>query len=116
MTDIKTPYFQRFQNFAMNRMASPSVLEKDSLFYWRIRILFTIIFTGLLISLFVFVPLIAMVIKHNLWTLLLFDVAVWLIGISLLLASRPRYEIRAAITLFMFYILGLVIIIGSSPI
>jgi len=115
MTDGKTRYFHRLQKFAMNRMASPSALEQDSLSYWRVRILFTIIFSGLLISLFVFVPLIAMVIKHNLWTLLLFDVAVWLIGISLLLASRPRYEIRAAITLFMFYILGLGIIIFVGP-
>jgi len=115
MIDSKTRYFQQFQKFAMNRMVSPSVLEADSLSYWRVRILFTIIFSGLLISLFVFVPLIAMVIKHNLWTLLMFDAAAWLIGISLLLASRPRYEIRAAITLFMFYILGLGIIIFVGP-
>lgn len=101
LTDSKTRYFQRFQTFSMNRMVSSSVLEKDSLSYWRVRILFTIIFSGSLISLFVFVPLIAMVIKQNLWALLMFDVAAWLIGISLLLASRPRYEIRAAITLFM---------------
>ena len=115
MIDSKTLYFQQFQKFAMNRMVSPSVLETDSLSYWRVRILFTIIFSGLLISLFVFVPLIPMVIKHNLWTLLMFDVAAWLIGISLLLASRLRYEIRAAITLFMFYILGLGIIIFVGP-
>ena len=115
LTDSKTRYFQRFQTFSMNRMVSSSVLEKDSLSYWRVRILFTIIFSGSLISLFVFVPLIAMVIKQNLWALLMFDVAAWLIGISLLLASRPRYEIRAAITLFMFYIVGLGIIIFVGP-
>ena len=115
LTNNITHHFQQFQAFAMNRMVSPAVLEKDSLSYWRVRILFTIIFSGLLISLFVFLPLIAMVIEQNLWTLLAFDVAAWLIGLSLLLASRPRYELRATITLFMFYIVGLVIIISVGP-
>ena len=102
LTDNKVGYFRRFQTFAMNRMAPSSVLEKEGLSYWRVRVLFAIILTGLLLGLFAFVPLIAFVIKGKLWGLLIFDGVTWLIGIALLFARRPRYEIRASIALIMF--------------
>jgi two-component system cell cycle sensor histidine kinase/response regulator CckA len=108
-------HFQRFQTFAMDRMVPSSVQREDSLSYWRVRILFAIIFSGLLISVFAFIPLIAMVIKQDLWVLLMFDVAGWLIGMGLLLAPYPRYEIRAAIMLLLLYVPGLVIIILVGP-
>ena len=112
--DSKASHFRRFQIFAINRIASPSAMEKDSLLYWRVRILFAILFTGLLLSFFVFVPVIAITVKEKLWALLIFDVVAWIIGISLLL-SRLRYEIRSGFTLLMFYAVGLGIIISVGP-
>ncbi len=112
--DSKASHFRRFQIFAINRIASPSAMEKDSLLYWRVRILFAILFTGLLLSFFVFVPVIAFTVKEKLWALLIFDVVAWIIGISLLL-SRLRYEIRSGFTLLMFYAVGLGIIISVGP-
>jgi len=108
-------YFQRFQILTMNRMAPGVVIEKDSLTYWRVRILSAIVMTGLLIGLFAFVPGVALAIKKKLWTLLLFDVVGWPVGISVLFSRRLRYEIRAAIVLIFFYALGLVIIISVGP-
>jgi len=108
-------YFKRFQILAMNRMAPGVVIEKDSLTYWRVRILFAIVLTGLLIGLFAFVPGVALAIKKKLWGLLLFDVVGWPVGISVLFSRRLRYEIRAAIVLIFFYALGLVIIISVGP-
>jgi hypothetical protein len=108
-------YFQRFQNLAMIRMAPGVVIEKDSLTYWRVRILFAIILTGLLIGLFALVPSVALVIKKKLWGLLLVDLVVWPVGISVLLSRRLKYEIRAAIALISFYLLGLAIIISVGP-
>jgi PAS domain S-box-containing protein len=110
MTDSILSHYQRFQSVAMGRMVPPSLLETDSLAYWRARILFTIIFTGLLIGLFVLLTGIVLTVQQKLWALLAFDVTAWLIGVALLLAPLPRYEIRAAITLFMFYLIGLIII------
>jgi two-component system cell cycle sensor histidine kinase/response regulator CckA len=108
----KAGYFRKFQNFAMNRMAPLTATEKDSLSYWRVRILFSIIFTGLLSSLFMFVPAAFLLIKENLMSMAIFNGVAWIIGIILLLSRQLRYEIRAAITLLMFYIMGLGIIIS----
>ena len=114
LTD-KVGYFRRFETFATNRMVPSAVLEREGLAYWRVRILFAIIFTGVLLCLFGFAPLITFVIKEKQWGLLIFDVAMWSIGVSLLLSSRIRYEIRAIITLSMFYLAGLGIIIFIGP-
>ena len=108
-------HFRQFQTFAMNRMVPPSVTEKDSLSFWRVRILFAIIATGVLTGLFVFVPVVAMVIKEKLWRLLVFDCAVWLIGIGLLLIPGLKYNIRAGITLLVVYFMGVVIIVSVGP-
>ncbi len=108
-------HFQRFQTFAMNRMVPSSSMEKDGLSYWRVRVLFAIIFTGLLIGLFAFVPVTVFLIKEKMWGLLIFDGVAWLIGIGLLFARRPRYEIRASIALLTVYVVGLVIIISVGP-
>jgi two-component system, cell cycle sensor histidine kinase and response regulator CckA len=114
-TENKPGYLQRFQTLAMNRMAPGVVIEKDSLTYWRVRILFTIIIAGLLIGLFALVPSVALVIKQKLWGLLLVDLVAWPFGITVLLSRRLKYEIRAAIALITFYLLGLVIIISVGP-
>ncbi len=111
----KRGYFRRFQTFAMNRMAPFSVIEEDSLTYWRVRILFAILFTGLLLFSFAIVPIIALVIKERLWGLAIVDGAGWIITIYLLISRRLKYENRATITLLLAYAIGLVIIISVGP-
>ena len=108
-------YFQNFQNLAVSRMTPGVVVEKDSLTYWRVRILFAIILTGLLTGIFALVPATIMLIKEKMWSLLTIDWMVWLMGIFLLLSRRLRYEIRAAIALLLVYSLGLVIITYVGP-
>jgi len=103
-------YWERFQAFSMQRIAGMSRLEEDSLSYWRARILFTMLFSGLLIGTFVFIPLVALVVERGLWALLFFDMAAWLLCLGLLLISSPGYKIRAAITLSICYLIGVVII------
>ncbi|MDY6790318.1 MAG: response regulator [Thermodesulfobacteriota bacterium] len=111
----KSGYFQRFKAFAISRMAPGVVVEKDSLTYWRVYILFAIILTGVIIGIFALVPVAVMLIKEKMWALLAFDWFVWLMGMYLLLSNRLRYEIRAAIALMLVYGLGLVIIINVGP-
>ncbi|HBF43420.1 MAG TPA: hypothetical protein DDW42_07290, partial [Desulfobacteraceae bacterium] len=114
-TENKSGYFQRFQTLVISRMAPRVVIDKDSLTYWRVRILFAIILTGLLIGIFFFVPVTVMLIKEKMWGLLSFDWFVWLMGIYLLLSRRLRFEVRAAIALLMVYGLGLAILINVGP-
>ncbi len=105
-------YFQKFQNLAISRMAPGVLIEKDSLTYWRVRILFAIVLTGLMISFIVLVPAISLAIKKKLWSLLFFDLAAVPVAFSILFLRRLKYEMRAAIVLIFFYILGLVIILS----
>ncbi len=96
-------------------MASQSALDKDSLLHWRVRILFAIIFTGLLLGLVTFVPAIVFLIKEGLWGLGICIGSAWLIGLSLLLLRRPRYELRAVMASVVVYAAGLAILISVGP-
>ena len=111
----KTSYFRKLQASAMNRMAPTSLMEKDSLTYWRVRILFAIIFSGVLLGFFTFLPVIILVIKENLWSLLIFNGIGWLIGLFLLFLPGLPYEIRAAVASLIIYAIGLCVIIYVGP-
>ena len=113
-TDSEKGYFRRFQTFVISRMASPSAMEKDSLLYWRARILFAILFTGLLLGFLLFIPIIPFVIKESLWRLAIIDGAAWLILLGIALC-RLRYEIRAAITMLMAYVVGVAVFLSVGP-
>jgi len=113
-TDSKAGYFRRFQTFVINRMGPPSTVEKDSLLYWRARILFAILFTGFLLAFFLVIPIIPFVIKEKLWGLAIMDGAACVIVVSLVLC-RLRYEIRAVITLLLAYAIGVGVILSVGP-
>ena len=110
-TEKKENWYNRFQSFVMHRMVSPSLMEEDRLIYWRVRILFSILFVASVLAFITLVPVIILVFKNNLWSLGIFDAAAWLISITLLLSRNIRFETRSAITLLLAYLLGLVIIV-----
>jgi PAS domain S-box-containing protein len=87
-------------------------MEEDSLIYWRVRILFAILFAGSVLVLITVIPVIILVTKENLWGLGLFDAAAWLIVLTLLLSRNIRFETRSAIALALTYLIGLVIIMN----
>ena len=113
----KEGWYNRFQTFAMNRMVSPSLMEEDSFLYWRVRILFSILFAASTLSFIALIPAFILVFKNNLWGLGLFDAAAWLITLTLLLVRNIRFEARTAIALVLTYLFGLVIImnVGRYP-
>jgi len=108
----RTPkqYWKRFQTFSMQRIAGAVRLEEDSLAHWRVRILFTMLFYGVLIGTFVLIPVVALVIERGLWALLVFDLAAWLLCLGLLMFRRPGYKVRAATVLSVCYLIGVFII------
>ena len=81
--------------------------QKDSLAYWRARIFFTIIFSGLLLTFPAVVASVFIALKDQIWHLVVFNVTGFIFACMLLFAKRPRYQIRATIVLFLFYIVGL---------
>ena len=106
--------FQKFQHFAMSRMIPFDEAEKDPLRYWRARILMAILFTGLMLSIFVLILTIPLLIREKLWGLAIIDGAAPVIAFGLAVGSL-KYKIRAAITLLLFYTIGLVVILAVGP-
>ena len=107
-------YFRRFQAFTMNRMTT-STMEQDDLAFWRLRVLFAILFSALIFCTFAIAAAILLVIKEQLWGLAILDVLGYLICIFLLFSKRLSYASRASITLLMFYVVGLVVISYVGP-
>ena len=108
-------YFRRFEAFVINRMVPPDITEKDSLTYWRVRILFAILFGGLMLCVFALILSITLVIRERLWGMGVFNVCAYVIATTLLFSKRIRYEIRATVTLFLFYATGVAIILLVGP-
>jgi len=90
-------------------------MEKDSLAYWRVNILFAILFAALVLCTFAIAAPFFLVIKEKVWGLAIFDILGYLICIGLLFSRRITYKIRAAATLVMFYVVGLGVIIYVGP-
>jgi len=102
--------FKRFYTFSINRIAPASVMEKDSLVYWRVNILFVIIFTAMLSGISAVVAGVFLSIKANIYALVIIDIIGYGLAIWLLTSRSLRYEARAAITLLGFYGIGLTVI------
>lgn len=106
--------FQRFQHFAMNRMNLFDEAEKGPLLYWRARILLAILFTGLVLCVFVFILTIPLLIREKLWALAIVDGAALITVLGLAFCSL-KYEIRAVITLLLAYAIGLAVLVSVGP-
>jgi two-component system cell cycle sensor histidine kinase/response regulator CckA len=115
-TFIKTKnFFQQLRNSAIENMGSRSALEQDSLFYWRVHILVSILLTSLLFCTFAVAAGIFLGITKHVWGLAIFDILAYFICIALLFLKRPDYRIRASAALLMVYLAGLVVIISLGP-
>ncbi|RPJ80501.1 MAG: hypothetical protein EHJ94_06340 [Deltaproteobacteria bacterium] len=54
--------FKQFEEKSISRMVPSAAIRNADITYWRARILFLIVFTGMLIGLFVFIPVCVMTI------------------------------------------------------
>jgi PAS domain S-box-containing protein len=106
---------KQFEEYSISRIVPSAAIRNTDITYWRARILFLIVFTGMLIGLFVFIPVSILAIKGKMWGLLFFDILVWMSGIGLLVSRRLGYIIRAGIVLLLIYGVGLMVIISVGP-
>ena len=88
----------------------PEALREDGLLYWRERILFAILGTGLVLGFFAVIPAIIVAIKEDLWALVVFDTVAYLCGVGLLVFRRISYKIRASVTALITYGVGIYVI------
>lgn len=89
--------------------------ESDSLSYWRVRILSTILLSGLLLGFLVIVSVIPMAFEEKLWGLLFWDGVIWILGIILLFSPQISYKFRAFAAIAMIYGVGLAVILSVGP-
>ncbi len=114
-TDYKTGRLQKFQHFVISRMISSTAVNENSLIFWRANVLFVILFTALVLSSLALIAAGAMVIREQVWGLLIMDILAYVTCIGLLISKRPSFEIRSAVTLLMCYFVGLGVIISIGP-
>ena len=106
---------KKVHSILLERMIPQGIHEISSLAYWRAQILFSLIFSGVLIGTFVVIAVIPMAIENNLWKLMFFDTGMWVFGIFLLISSRISFIARATISVLALYGVGLFIIISVGP-
>ncbi|MBT3176710.1 MAG: PAS domain S-box protein [Desulfobacula sp.] len=114
----KYSYFEKIKclpSVLFEKMLHMGKEEIESLSYWRARILFSILFPGVLIGLFIFILAIPMLIKNNLMNLLIFYAIALIMSVFLLISAHISFAVRAAITLIIVYGVGLTIIIFTGP-
>ncbi|MCP3898798.1 MAG: PAS domain S-box protein [Desulfobacteraceae bacterium] len=107
--------FKNLLSAVFEKIIPMPVHEVDSLSYWRAKILFSMIFSGVLLGLFVVIPVVPMAIENKLWGLLFFDGLFLVISVLLLILPNIKYVIRATITLFVTYCVGCIVIISVGP-
>ncbi len=107
--------FQKFRISFIHRTLPPSTSNKDSLAYWRANVLFVMISTALILGSIVIVPSVLLAIRERVWGLAVFDIAGYFISFFLFFSKGIRYELRAGISLLMFYLVGVMVIVHVGP-
>ncbi len=108
-------YFLGFQQSVANRIVWPYSFEKDSLVRWRANILSSILIAGLIMGVFAFSAAATLIVEKNAWGLAFVDSLGLVLCLVFLFVHPIRYEIRAAVSLLMFYVIGMAIIISVGP-
>jgi PAS domain S-box-containing protein len=92
------------------RMAPEQGLE-----YWRERILFGLVGTGVLLSAIAFVPGFFVAVKEGLWVMLLLNIGALIGGLALLTFRGVSYRIRASVALGVIYVVALYLLVFLGP-
>lgn len=97
------------------RMAWPYSWENDILMRWRANILASILMAGLAAGVFAYAAAAVLIVRHNAWELALVDTLGLVLGLVFLSTRSIRYEVRAGISVLMFYIIGMAIVLSMGP-
>jgi len=101
--------WKQFKQGAIDRIASPYSADHNSLAYWRARILFAMLFWGLILGTFALVATLGLLIREKVWILALVDGS-GLLTVGVLIFSRGmHYKVRASLALSLCYVIGMVI-------
>jgi len=105
----------KIQRHLVNRIVWPYSFEHDSLIRWRAVILSSIIIAGLAFGIFALIAAAELIIKKNAWGLAAVDISGLILCLTFLFVHRIRFEIRASISVLMFFVIGAAIILAVGP-
>ncbi len=106
---------KEFFTYAFNKWLPLSNHDVGSLSYWRERILFSILFSGVLLGSLVIIAIIPLVIIEQRWNLLIFDSLSWIAGLLLLIYPNISFHTRVIISVVIMYTIGLFLTIHIGP-
>ena len=107
--------FVKIQRYLVSRIVWPYSFEQDSLIRWRAVILTSILIAGLLFGIFALIAAAVLIVRENAWGLAFVDISGLILCLSFLFVHRIRFEIRASITLLMFYVIGVAVVLTVGP-
>jgi len=107
--------FGRLRSLTRRIGALPSGLREDELHYWRERILFALLLSGVSFAPFALVPGVMLLVRRGLWELIVLDAGVYAAALVLFFSRRLAYEVRALGACLLTYIIGLGVIHFLGP-
>jgi signal transduction histidine kinase len=107
--------FRQCHQRVARRMAWPYSFENDILMRWRANILASILMTGIVAGLFAYAAAAVLIIRQNAWELALVDTLALGLCLVFLSVRSIRYEVRAGISVLMFYVIGMAIVLSVGP-
>jgi PAS domain S-box-containing protein len=113
--NVTNKWFQKYKSIVFSNILKIGPEDVDRLTYWRINILFSLLFTSVLVGFPVFLTVIPMAVKEGLWGLLFFDTLAAVFGILLLAWPRVSVHIRSFFSLGLLYIIGVIVIFNVGP-
>ena len=100
----------------MSRVVAESDLKEDPLTYWRVSILFMILFATLIFCPIAIVAAVVAVMESKAYAVAIFDVFAYGICFGLFFPRQwLNYKIRASIILLLCYFVGVIILVFVGP-
>lgn len=104
-----------FHRFLTNRFLWPYSGEQSSLHQWRANILASMLMAALTFGMFALIAGLVLAVRENVWSLLIADLTGLVVCLLLMFVHRIRFEIRARITFFLCYGIGIAVILSVGP-
>lgn len=100
----------------LSRFIPEGLEERDSLLFWRTKILAAMLLFGSVAGTAALVPVFFLALKEGLWHLMAWDAAMAGLAMMLLLGRNTPFTLRAGLTLGLVYLVGMVVIVNVGVI
>jgi putative nucleotidyltransferase with HDIG domain len=105
----------KLKAFLIRRTTPPVFTREDGIRFWQDRLLFSLLFAGVVLGFFVYIPSVALCIKEKLWGVGIADTIVYGWAITLFFRRSIPFSVRAITFVFISYILGMILLLTIGP-